>query len=149
MALPVRRTDDLRLWDPFPEFDDLHRRFASIMESAFGDLRAEVGAWTPQVDIEETDEAYVVEVDLPGVRAKDIKVELEDNRLSVHGEIKERERTGVLRRSTRRTGQFDYRVALPVKVDPDKVEASLEDGVLRLELAKAEVAKPKRIEITS
>ncbi len=149
MALPVRRNNaQLKTWDPFRELDDLHTRFSRLLESTFGEVPgAALGTWSPLVDIEETDDAFVVEAEIPGVKAEDVDVELDDDQLVIHGEIKERERTRVLRRQTRRTGAFDYRVSLPGQVDPDKVEASLKDGVLRLELRKTESAKPRRIEI--
>jgi HSP20 family protein len=84
------------------------------------------------VDFEETDEAYVVEAELPGVKPGDVDVELHDHELAIHGEVKERERTGVLRHTTRRTGQFDYRVSLPGKVDAEKVDASVVVGPARV-----------------
>lgn len=151
MALPVsRRSSEARGWDPFRELDDLQHRFSSLLESTFGDLSASsYGAWTPAVDIEETDDSFVVEAELPGVKREDVNVELNENQLVIHGETKERERSGVFRRQTRRTGQFDYRVALPGQVDGDHVDASLSDGVLRLELHKSEAAKARRIEISS
>lgn len=149
MALPVpRRGSQVRGWDPFAELDDLQQRFSSLLESTFGDLSgSSFGGWTPAVDIEETDEAFIVEAELPGVKPEDINVELDQNQLVIHGETEERERSGVLRRQTRRTGQFDYRVALPSQVDADKVDATLEDGVLRLQLHKSESTKSRRIEI--
>jgi HSP20 family protein len=73
---------------------------------------------------------------------------MQDNQLTIHGELKERERKGILRRQTRRTGQFDYRVLLPAEVDADNIEADLQEGVLRVEAHKVERAKPRRIEIT-
>ena len=137
-------------WNPFRELDDISNRFSKLLESTWGESSSSVfGAWTPPVDIEETDDAFVVEAELPAVKAEDVDVELNDNQLSIHGEIKERERKGVLHRQTRRTGQFDYRVVLPAQVQPDSVEASLKDGMLRLKLHKSEVHKPRRIEISS
>lgn len=150
MALPSRRTSsDVSAWSPFRELEDIHSRFSKLLESAFGEAPSSMfETWTPPVDIEETDDAFIVEAELPEVKAEDVDVELNDNQLSIHGEIKERERTGVLRRQTRRTGRFDYRFTLPAPVQPDKVEALLKDGVLRLKLHKSELDKPRRIEIT-
>jgi HSP20 family protein len=149
MALPSRRRDDVSGWNPFRELDDIHSRFSRLLESTWGEGPGSVfGTWTPPVDIEETDDDFVVEAELPEVKPGDVNVELSDNRLAIHGEIKEREHTGVLRRQTRRTGQFDYRVTLLGQVDPDSVEASLKDGVLRLRLHKSEEQKPRRIEIS-
>lgn len=103
------------------------------------------GTWAPLA----TDDAYVVEVDLPGVKKDDITIELNAGELSVHGELKEKERTGVLRSRTRRTGQFDYRVMLPQDTDEEHITAELSEGVLTVKVPKAEKAKPRRIEITS
>ena len=149
MALPMRRSNELGSWDPYRELDTLNNRFITLLESALGEPAAAPSSWHPPIDIEETDDAFVVEADLPGVAPGDVDVELHDNQLSVHGEIKERVRTGLVHRSTRRTGRFDYRLTLPAQVDGDKVEASLKDGVLRLELRKVEAAKPRRIEISA
>lgn len=150
MALPARRGNELSAWNPFRELDDLHSRFSQLLESAVGESPAgALGAWLPAVDIEETDDAFVVEAELPGVKSEDVAVELHDNQLSIHGETKQRERTGILRRQTRRTGQFDYRVTLPGQVDADKVDASLKDGVLRLQLHKSERERPRRIAISA
>jgi HSP20 family protein len=151
MALPVRRnSNDATSWNPFQELDDIHSRFSKLIESTFGETPNSLfGTWTPPVDLEETDDAFIVEAELPEVKAEDVNVELNDGQLSIHGEIKQKERSGVLRRKSRRTGEFDYRVTLPAQVQPDSVEATLKDGVLRLKLQKSEVHKPRRIEITS
>ncbi|WP_245543016.1 Hsp20/alpha crystallin family protein [Ruania albidiflava] len=117
------------------------------METAFGDAGNGVRSWVPAVDIEETDEGFVVEAELPGVKREDVTVELRDNELMLHGETKQRERTGILRRQTRRTGQFDYRVMLPGEVDADNVEANLHEGILRVQVRKSQQAQPRRIEI--
>lgn len=149
MDMPARRDNELTSWNPFRELDEIQSRMSRLLESTFGSSSALSGAWTPPVDIEETDDAFVVEAELPEVKREDISVELNDNELSIHGEIKERERTGILRRQTRRTGQFDYRVTLPGQVDPDSTEASLKDGVLRLTVHKNEGQRRRRIEIAS
>jgi HSP20 family protein len=149
MALPVRREQSRPVWDPFREFQDLYERMGRLWQSAVpggGGLAGE--AWAPLADLEETDDAYLLEVDLPGVKKDDITVELNAGELVVHGEIKEKERTGVLRHRTRRTGQFDYRVMLPQDTDEEHVSAELTDGVLTVKVPKAEKAKSRRIEIT-
>jgi HSP20 family protein len=124
-----------------------------MLEQTFGSLGwpspTEQGGWLPPVDIEEADDAYVVEADLPGVKRQDVNIELVGNELMVTGEIKERERKGALRRQTRRVGRFDYRVVLPDHVDDDKVEANLADGVLTVRVPKAERAQRRKIEVKS
>ena len=159
MTLPVRRTttNDLRTWDPFADFDDLQNRFSRLVDATFGPgfgqalqpLAQPLAAWTAAVDVEETDESFVIEAELTGVRAEDVTVELRDNRLSVHGEVVEQERTGILSHTTRRTGQFDYRLTLPAQVQSEPVSATLKDGVLRLELRKSEADEPKRITVSA
>ena len=88
------------------------------------------GTWIPLADIEETDDAWIIEAELPSVDRKDINVELRDNELVITGEIKEKERKGVLRRRTRRKGQFEYRVTLPGHPREEGIEANLHEGVL-------------------
>lgn len=143
---PVRR------WDPVREIEDVYDRMGRLMQDFFGEATPITAAvrlpeWTAPADIEETDNEYIVEVDLPSVKREDINLELRDNELRITGEIKERERTGVLRRRSRRVGQFEHVVALPGEVDPDRVEASLSDGVLTVRVGKAGGSKPRRIEI--
>lgn len=147
MALPVRQKNtDITRWDPFRDLAELDARMNRIFESAMGSRRSAM--WTPPVDVEETDTSYVVEAELPGVQKDDISIELTNNVLSIHGEAKERERVGILRHKTRRTGEFDYRMTMPSDVDADNVSATLDDGVLRVEVAKTEAAQPKQITIS-
>jgi HSP20 family protein len=74
---------------------------------------------------------------------------MRESELVITGEIKERERRGVLRRRTRRLGRFDYRVTLPGEADPEGIDASLDDGVLTVRVPKPERAQPRRIEVKS
>lgn len=151
MALLERRNERIPLtrWDPFAELESLHDQMGRLLNGSVADWSKTVGAWTPAVDLEETDDAYVVEADLPGVAKSDLSVEFHDGELVVTGEVKEKERTGVLHRRTRRTGHFEYRVALPKDVDADKVEAKLADGVLSVRVPKTAKSAPKRIAISS
>ena len=150
MPLPVRRRDvsprPAQRWDPLREFEQLHERMGELMGTPPGNGAA---AWSPPVDIVETDDAWIVEAELPGVDRDDINVEVRDSELSISGEIKERERQGILRRRTRRVGAFDFHVTLPGDVNPDAVEARLNDGVLTVRIPKPEQAQPRRIEVRS
>jgi HSP20 family protein len=103
--------------------------------------------WSPLADIEETDDAYVVEVDLPSVKAEDISAELVGNELRIAGQLKEREHSGTMRRRTRRTGRFSYRVALPSSVDGERIEANLSDGMLTVRVPKGTQDEAHKIEI--
>ncbi|WP_460665871.1 Hsp20/alpha crystallin family protein [Kribbella swartbergensis] len=127
MALPVRRrtsgnqvshaNDQTVRWlptDPLASFDDIYRRMDQLMRS-FG-TTFDRPRWSFPVDIEETDDAYVVEIDLPGVARDDITLEWNDRDLTVHGEVKERERKGFLHQQTRRVGEFHHTITLPGEV---------------------------------
>ena len=151
MALPARRSPAAppERWDPFRELEDLHARIGQLMESGWPNVADGAASWAPLVDIEETDDAWLVEAELPGVKQEDINVELSDSELVISGELKERERRGILRRRTRRTGQFVYRVTLPGDADSDRIEASLNEGVLSVRIPKPERARRRRIEIKS
>jgi len=103
--------------------------------------------WAPPVDIEETGDAWIFEVDLPGARREDLQVEVRDGELTITGEITERERAGVLRHRGRRTGAFSYRTALPAGVDADRVTARFDGGVLTVLVPRPEGFKPHRVKI--
>ena len=153
--LPERRTETTReRWEPFAGLELASERLRRMLDqtfAGFGPLTStgDAGSWSPLVDVEEQDDAYVVEADVPGVGRNDVKVELVGNKLVIAGEIKRRERTGMLRRSTRQTGCFDYSVTLPDRVDADKIEGRLVDGVLTVRLPKAETAERRAIELKS
>jgi HSP20 family protein len=103
--------------------------------------------WAPPVDVEETDDAWIFEVDLPGARREDLQVEVRDGELTISGEVRERERAGVLRHRARRTGAFSYRTTLPAGVDADRVQARFDSGVLTIQVPRPEGAKPRRVKI--
>jgi HSP20 family protein len=137
-------------WDPFRDLEELQARTAQLIGSALPAALAQDGApWVPPVDIEETDDGWIVEAEVPGAKRDDMSVDVRDNELVITGEIKERERKGILRRRTRRVGEFEFRVTLPGEADRDRVEADLHDGVLTVRIPKPERAEPRRIEINT
>ena len=97
--------------------------------------------------MEETPDAYVVEIELPGVKKDDVDIEIAGRRLAVRGERKEKERAGILRRRERVVGRFSYEVTLPGDVQDDGVEAHLNEGVLTLRVPKPDRERPRRIEV--
>jgi HSP20 family protein len=151
--LPERRTRSGQAqWEPLSEFEQINDRMRRMLEQTFAGFgwpssTQAGGGWSPLVDIEESDDAYVVEAELPGVKKEDVNIEFVGNELTVTGEIKERERQGALRQKTRRTGRFDYRVVLPEHVDPEKIDATLSNGVLTVRVPKSEHAQRRKIEI--
>jgi HSP20 family molecular chaperone IbpA len=101
----------------------------------------------PPVDIEETDDAYIVDIDLPNVNPEDVTLEMRGEELRISGEHPQRDRSGVVRRQNRPMGDFEYVVDLPSDIDPNRVEATYENGVLRITVGKTQEAQPRRIEI--
>ncbi|MFF5157687.1 Hsp20/alpha crystallin family protein [Streptomyces sp. NPDC000348] len=134
------------------ELDDLRTRMDQLMHAVFpvGGY-PEFGAgepWAPPADVVDTEDAYLVELELPGVDKDRITVEVAEGELDVHGETEEKEHTGVVRRHTRRTGRFDYRTTLPPDSDTEHVSADLTSGVLTVRVPKAGTGKAHRVEIT-
>ncbi len=148
MALPIRRSQsDVARWDPVNEINRLNQQLQEYLDNV-ASLPSRLGeGFTPLADVEETDDAYMVEVELAGVRGDDVSVEVAGRRLTVSGERKERERVGILRRQTRTVGRFHYEVVLPGEVDEEGVEASLDEGVLTVRVPKAEAERPRRIPV--
>jgi HSP20 family protein len=158
MALPTRRSSSASTptttgsrSEPVQQLDQLQDSLMQMLRGIWPDsegrvLDAEAG-WIPAVDVEETDDAWLVEAELPGVDRDDVHVELRDAELAIYGEIKERERRGVLRRRTRRVGRFDFHVALPGDLDADGIDATLRDGVLIVRIPKQQRSQPRRIEV--
>lgn len=150
MALPaVRSSSPLGRWDPMREFEDLYGQLGRWMDSVVSSVGESVRGWAPLADVTETDEAYLVEVELPGVKRDDITVDLAGTELSINGEAREKERKGLFRQRTRRIGQFSYQVTLPHDVDADRIQADHADGVLTVRVPKTEAAKRRRIAINS
>ncbi|MDD3718473.1 MAG: Hsp20/alpha crystallin family protein [Actinomycetota bacterium] len=142
-------------WDPFRDLMNLQDEVNSLFRRSFfrgaeTPAAAETAAvWAPALDMHESEDKLTVEVELPGLEAKDIDISLDDGILHIRGErkfasdVKEEN----YHRIERAYGYFERNVPLPRKVDQDKVSASVQGGVLRIELPKAEEAKPKQIPI--
>ena len=132
-------------WDPFPEFAQMWNRMAQFFESA-----GEGGpdAWMPVVETDETDDAYLVRAELPGMKREDVNIELRGNELLITGEVKEEEKEEAEGKPLRRRhGRFAYRTNLPSDADAEKIDAQLADGILTVRLPKAAQALSRRIEI--
>ncbi|KOV49923.1 heat-shock protein Hsp20 [Streptomyces sp. AS58] len=150
MTHPVRRGRS-GLPSALSELEDLRSRVDQLMHTAFpgGSLLQFGGAepWAPLADVEDAEDAYLVELELPGVDKDRITVEVAEGELDVHGEVQEKEHTGTVRRQTRHVGQFDYRMTLPPNADTEHISADLTNGVLTVRVPKTEKGKARRIEI--
>jgi len=141
----------VRRWDPFREMAELR----ATMDRLLNETRnlplasSEDRVWALPLDVSESEDAFVVKASLPGVKPEDIDISLSDNVLTIKAEIKADEEieNGRYHLRERRYGIFSRSITLPTSVDADNVQASYEDGVLILNIPKAEEVKPRKIEV--
>ncbi len=129
------------------EFDQLLTNWFSAGENS-----AALPTFAPLLDMNETDTAYEVKVDLPGIKASDVHVQVSDNVLTISGERKGEKSDGKKNSGTphyieRFHGSFSRSIVLPTAVKQEKIDAQFRDGVLTVSLPKAEEAKPCQITI--
>ncbi|HEX5761274.1 MAG TPA: Hsp20/alpha crystallin family protein [Thermoanaerobaculia bacterium] len=127
--------------------------FYRLFETLFNqDQGEDIGtrSWAPPVDVFETEEAYVVKAELPGMSREDLDITLENNVLRVSGERKfdRDEKKENYHRIERSYGAFSRAFALPSQVDGERVEATFQDGVLTVTVPKAAQARPRKISIS-
>jgi HSP20 family protein len=128
--------------------DEINRMFVQD-NNAFPALSG--GAWTPNVDIRETGDAYHIEAEVPGVDPQTIEVTLDKGVLTLKGQRSEEraDESGQARYRERRFGSFVRRFSLPETADEDSVKAHAENGVLRLTINKKAQVEPRRITVRS
>jgi len=139
-------------WRPFPEISSMQREINRLFDGFMGNAENQddyQGSWRPDVDIKETADAIVIMAELPGMKKEDIKLTLRDNMLQISGEKKQvSEHKGeTYHRIERTSGSFCRTFTLPTLVESGKISATFKDGILQVELPKAEQAKPKEISI--
>ena len=137
-------------WDPFSDIiqfrDEVGRWFDALDKKSQGQKTA---VWAPDVDIKETDKEIQIKADLPGMKKEDINISVDEDQLVIKGERREEEEKidKDYVRIERSYGSFyrSFKIGVPVK--SDQIKASYKEGVLELVLPKAEVKKPKKVEI--
>jgi HSP20 family protein len=145
-------------WDPFQDLlaiqDEMNQLFGRAIGTPGGQGRSQQGQtgqrmWAPALDISERKDAYVVAVEVPGVKADDLDITLEDGLLTIQGERQFTQESSEqqFHRVERRYGSFRRSITLPAQVQAEQIEASFEDGVLQVIVPKAEEAKPKKISV--
>jgi HSP20 family protein len=139
-------------WNPTVAY--LNREpFSRFFENFFNEAQGEEVSnrtWVPPVDIQETADGYRLQAELPGLTRDDINITLENNVLRLSGERKfERDaKKENFQRIERTYGAFTRAFALPQQVNSEGVQAAFENGVLTINVPKAEQAKPRKIEIS-
>jgi len=142
-------------WEPMRELSSLqtemNRLFNTIFDAPDGSGSANGGMrrWVPAMDLVETADDFVLRADLPGLSEEDVKIEIEDNVLTVSGERQgeQESREQGFYRLERSFGAFSRSLTLPKGVDVDGVAASFDRGVLEVRIPKPEQVKPRRISI--
>ncbi|MGE0410145.1 MAG: Hsp20/alpha crystallin family protein [Amphiplicatus sp.] len=152
-ALAKQAARESRSWhDPFDSFYEDMDRFFSTQLKRFPHIgfRGDgEGRLLANLDIGETGDEIVVELDAPGVKREDIDITLTDSALRIKGkrESRKEEKSKSVHRIEREYGEFERRVALPCEVDADKIDAALKDGVLTIKLPKSAKAKEQERKI--
>ena len=136
------------------EFLNVGNRMSRLLNDAFGGLdwqyRDSAGAsWVPPVDIFEEADAIRIMAEVPGVKREDVKISLEGNVLTIHGQKQQaaEERTERVHRYERTYGVFERTFTLPASVDANKIKASYDQGVLTITLPKMAEARPRQIQV--
>jgi len=143
----------LAQWQPaFGVLEPFRKEMEEMMERFFGTENGNrtIQAWTPRVDVEETDKEILVKADLPGVDPKDVEISVENGVLTVRGEKKEQkeEKKKNYHRVERSAGAFYRAIVLPPSADAEKVNATSTNGVVTITIPKKTEAQPKKIAIT-
>lgn len=142
-------------WDPFRELEDMSSRLNRIfgrpaLRTGSDNEMMAVADWMPSVDISETDAAYLIKGEIPGVKKEDVKVTIQDGMLTIQGERKqEKEEKGKkFHRVECSYGNFVRSFRVPDDADESAVKAEFKDGMLNVTLPKSEKAKPKSVNVT-
>lgn len=142
-------------WDPFRELEDVSSRLNRIFGRTAGRTESDnemlaVADWMPSVDISETDAAYLIKGEIPGVNKEDVKVTIQDGMLTIQGERKmEKEEKGKkFHRVECSYGSFVRSFRVPDDADESAVKAEFKDGMLNVTLPKSAKAKPKSINVS-
>ena len=141
---------NLRVWDPFREMEELLDRYKSSPRKSIAktdDKTFEVGDWMPVVDIDETENDFLVKVELPGVDKDDVSVNIENGVLTIRGEKKVKTEDKKRHRVECSYGSFIRSFTLPQSVKSDETEAEYKNGILKLTIPKQKEAKPKQIDV--
>ena len=134
-------------WQPKPMnvFDDMDTMIHSFFNTDWNFPVRDTRNWSPAVDVKETDNSFVLTADIPGLTKKDIKVNVDNGKLSISGErtYETDQENDNYHYRERRFGTFDRSFNLPETVDEENISASFKNGILSIQLPKHEVEIPK------
>ena len=137
----------LTRWEPFAELGELRSRFDRMFDDfTFGRERA----WTPAIDVVRDNGNLVVRADIPGIKPEEVKIEVEDDILTVSGEHEEHkeEKDKHYVRRERRYGSFSRSMTLPPGVEAKNIKAKTHDGVVEVTIPLPKEATKETVTIT-
>lgn len=142
---------NLSRWDPYQDMLSLREAMNQLMEESFVRPNGTRGGqgYAPALDLSETKDGYFVEAAVPGLKPEDLEITVENNILTIKGETRQdtEDKQRNYHRIERRFGSFQRSITLPNTVKADAIKANLEQGVLKLEIPKAEEVKPRKISV--
>jgi HSP20 family protein len=155
-----RREDQIMVrltqWNPAGETATLNQRMERLFDEMLGrglwrtaEERPLRGTWVPAINILEREDAIVIQADLPGLKAEDVEVTVEEGTLSIRGErkLEEVNEGETYHRVERLYGSFERTFTLPNSVDTSKIDARFKNGEMLLTLPKREESKPRAVKI--
>lgn len=134
-------------YNPMREIEEFFDRFSSPFRSEEGLLPMTRADWMPSVDITESDDEFLIKVEVPEVKKEDLHIQVKNGMLSITGERKHEKKDKKEHRVERYYGSFARSFSLPENVAEDAITAEQKDGMLYLHLKKAEERKPQTLEI--
>jgi HSP20 family protein len=154
MTLIRYQAPELTPWSAPDRWSNLRDELNSFFELPFWSSSARAGqlfsGWSPALDLYQSNDNVIAVVELPGMRKEDIEISLHDGTLTISGDRTRQSSSNgeKAERTERYIGRFRRSIALPTRVDANKVRATYNDGILTVTLPKAEEVKPKQIQVT-
>jgi len=135
--------------NPFSELENMRRQVDRLYQGLFNpNARPGAGVF-PLVNLTESKDRFTIRAELPGVGSEELDIQATANTLSLGGErkIPTEDSEAKYHRRERESGRFSRVISLPGEINPDKVEASLVNGILTIVVSKAEASKPRQISV--
>jgi HSP20 family protein len=139
-------------WNPIRDMISLREAMDQVFNENYlrnREARQQGLVWQLPIDAYATEDAIVLKADVPGLKPEDLEVTLEGDTLTIRGELKNRAESQNFILRERASGRFERVLTINTPIDPSKVEATFEDGVVTIVLPKSEAVKPKQIKVTA
>jgi len=135
--------------NPFSELENMRRQVDRLYQGLFSSSAQPAAGVFPLINLTEGKDRYMIRAELPGVSSDELDIQATASTLSLAGErkIPEENNGAKYHRRERESGRFSRVISLPGEINPDKVEASLVDGILTIVVSKAEASMPRQIRV--